>query len=164
MLRGRPPLVAPLSTVQTGTGKVDPARKFICTTAARDIYSFCRSDRTLRKCKLCLNEKNQDGMWIKQSFSGQNLLNNLLRRLLLNTEQVQLRRIIDVVLPEQPEWPKSVLLIIQLQINQSTEEGNPLRSHEPLLCRHEPPRFAIQTKPPLCRPSLRYADRASALP
>ena len=27
-----------LGTVQTGTGKVDPARKFICSAAARDIY------------------------------------------------------------------------------------------------------------------------------
>jgi len=26
-----------LGTVQTGTGKVDPARKFKCTTAARDM-------------------------------------------------------------------------------------------------------------------------------
>ena len=26
-----------LGTVQTGTGKVDPAQKFKCTTAARDI-------------------------------------------------------------------------------------------------------------------------------
>ena len=29
-----------LGTVQTGTGKVDPARKCKCTTAARDSYSF----------------------------------------------------------------------------------------------------------------------------
>ena len=28
---------------------------------------------------------------------------------------------------------------------------------EPLLCRNEPPRFAWQTKPPPCRPSLCYA-------
>ena len=27
----------PRGTVQTGTGKVDPARKFKCTTAARDL-------------------------------------------------------------------------------------------------------------------------------
>ena len=27
----------------------------------------------------------------------------------------------------------------------------------------EPPRFARQTEPPLCRQSLRYADRASAM-
>ena len=32
-----------------------------------------------------------------------------------------------------------------------------LGRHEPLLWRHEPPRFAWQTEPPLCRPSLRYA-------
>ena len=36
------------------------------------------------------------------------------------------------------------------------KEGTPER-HEPLLCRHEPPRFARQTEPPLCRPHLRYA-------
>ena len=35
-------------------------------------------------------------------------------------------------------------------------EGTPGR-HEPSLCRHEPPRFARQTEPPLFRPSLRYA-------
>ena len=29
-------------------------------------------------------------------------------------------------------------------------EGTPGR-HEPLQCRHEPPRVARQTKPPLCR-------------
>jgi len=29
-----------LGTVQTGTGKVDPARKFKCTTAARGIYKY----------------------------------------------------------------------------------------------------------------------------
>jgi hypothetical protein len=28
----------PGDTVQTGTGKVDPARKFKCTTAARELY------------------------------------------------------------------------------------------------------------------------------
>ena len=27
-----------LGTVQTGTGKVDPARKFKCTTAAREVW------------------------------------------------------------------------------------------------------------------------------
>ena len=44
-----------------------------------------------------------------------------------------------------------------------TREGTP-RRHEPPLFRHEPPRLARQTKPPLCsnepspcRPSLRYA-------
>ena len=41
-------------------------------------------------------------------------------------------------------------------------EGTPGRD-EPLLCGHEPPRFARQTEPPLCRPSLRYADSASAM-
>ena len=29
--------------------------------------------------------------------------------------------------------------------------------HEPPLCRHEPPKFARQTEPPLCRPSFRYS-------
>ena len=29
-----------LDTVQTGTGKVDPARKFKCTTAARKLASL----------------------------------------------------------------------------------------------------------------------------
>ena len=35
-----------LGTVQTGTGKVDPARKFKCTTAARDIYSIVSKQYT----------------------------------------------------------------------------------------------------------------------
>ena len=35
-------------------------------------------------------------------------------------------------------------------------EGTP-RRHEPPLCRQEPPRFAMQTEPPPCGPSLRYA-------
>ena len=35
--------------------------------------------------------------------------------------------------------------------------------HEAPLCRHKPPRFAMQTEPPLCSPSLRFADRASAM-
>ena len=29
----------PVDTVRTGTGKVDPARKFKCTTAARELIS-----------------------------------------------------------------------------------------------------------------------------
>ena len=29
---------SPGDTVQTGKGKVDPARKFKCTTAARDLF------------------------------------------------------------------------------------------------------------------------------
>ena len=41
-------------------------------------------------------------------------------------------------------------------------EGTPGR-HKPLLCRHELPRFARQTEPPLCRPSLCYADRVYTL-
>ena len=43
--------------------------------------------------------------------------------------------------------------------HQYKEGGNP-GHHEPLLCRHKPPRFARQTEPPLCRPNLRYADLA----
>ena len=38
-----------------------------------------------------------------------------------------------------------------------------LGRHEPPLCRQEPPRFARQIESRLCRPSLRYADRASAM-
>ena len=44
------------------------------------------------------------------------------------------------------------------------------RQTEPPLCRQslryadsEPPRFARHTEPPLCRQSLRYADRTSAI-
>ena len=32
--------MSPGATVQTGTGKVDPALKFKCTTAPRDISNF----------------------------------------------------------------------------------------------------------------------------
>ena len=31
----------PGDTVQTGPGKVDPVRKFKCTTAARDLIDIC---------------------------------------------------------------------------------------------------------------------------
>ena len=41
-------------------------------------------------------------------------------------------------------------------------EGTP-RHHELSLCRHKPARFARQTEPPLCRPSLCYADHASSI-
>ena len=43
-----------------------------------------------------------------------------------------------------------------------TREGTPGR-HEPPLCRIEPARFSLQTEPPLCRPSLRYAYREAVL-
>ena len=41
-------------------------------------------------------------------------------------------------------------------------EGTPGR-HEPPLCRHEPPRFARQTEPPIYKPSICYADQTSAM-
>ena len=43
------------------------------------------------------------------------------------------------------------------------QEGGTPGRHEPPLWRHEPPSFARQTEPQLCRPSLRCADRASAM-
>ena len=38
-----------LGTVQTGTGKVDPARKLKCTTAARDFPIFGEAICLLKK-------------------------------------------------------------------------------------------------------------------
>ena len=35
--------------------------------------------------------------------------------------------------------------------------------HELPLFRHQPPRFAKQLEPPLCRPSLHFADHASTM-
>ena len=51
------------------------------------------------------------------------------------------------------------MLIVELWCEadeRTAREGTPGR-YEPPLCRHEPPRFARQTAPPLCRPCLRYA-------
>ena len=55
-----------LGTVQTGTGKVDPARKFKCTTAARDVNILHIIDQTkvssvqlwIWQCHLCM-----EGQW-----------------------------------------------------------------------------------------------------
>ena len=40
-------LTRPGDTIQTGTGKVNPARKFKCTTAARELYTIS-SDEKMR--------------------------------------------------------------------------------------------------------------------
>ena len=52
--------------------------------------------------------------------------------------------------------------LMRVRPTKSVREGTPGR-HEPPQCRHEPPRFVGQTKPPLGRASLRYTDRASAM-
>ena len=57
---------------------------------------------------------------------------------------------------------KFIGVIILIQLICRVREWTPRRL-EPLLCRHEPPRFARQTEPPLYRPSLRYADRVSSI-
>ena len=57
----------------------------------------------------------------------------------------------------------NVFLILVLYIASLQRRREPLDAMSLRYADIEPPRFAWQTEPPLCRPSLRYADRASAM-
>ena len=66
----------PSGTVQTGTEKVDPARKFKCTTAARGVVPPLLDQRQIKKSSWKSNQRS----WkvIFQIYRAQNLICSLL--------------------------------------------------------------------------------------
>ena len=61
-----------MGTVQTGSGKVDPARKFKCTTTARET---CCTLEFLRKCTQARTTRNKEPKIMEMSKQNHQVIN-----------------------------------------------------------------------------------------